>query len=233
MYFSLITAAPGYERDAAHDRLRGPYADHQWLWRFLSAPAGSPRKFLFRRHETGGMADGMPRWYVVSDAEPRAPSLHWTVQSKPYDPRLQVGDMLHFELRANPVVTTRGADGKPRRHDLVMHEKKRLLQQHGLQRWADWATPERPALPDLVRGACAAWLQARAPRLGVEVDAESLRAEGYEQHRGKSDALRFSSVDLCGRLRVADPGALRAALFEGVGHAKAFGCGLLLVRRLG
>lgn len=229
MYFSLVTPTPGHERDAAHDRLRGPYAEHQWLWRFLSAPAGSPRKFLFRRHE----ADGMPRWYVVSDGEPRAPSAHWVVQSKPYEPQLDAGNTLHFDLRANPVLTTRGADGKARRHDLVMHEKKRLLQQHGLQRWADWAGPERPALPDLVRSACAAWLQARAQRLGVEIDGESLRAEGYEQHRGKGDALRYSSVDLSGHLRVADPNALRTALFEGVGHAKAFGCGLLLVRRIG
>jgi CRISPR system Cascade subunit CasE len=131
------------------------------------------------------------------------------------------------------VVTTRGADGRTRRHDVVMKEKKRRLAEHGLARWADWSTPERPALPDLVRSTCTAWLQARAPKLGIDIDADALQADGYARHRGKGDELRFSTVDFSGRLRVADPDALRTALCCGVGEGKAFGCGLLLVRALG
>ena len=79
MHFSLITPAPGHERDAAHEWTRGAYAEHQWLWRFLPAPPGTTRSFLFRRREV----DGLPRFYVVSDREPVAPSAHWQVTSKP------------------------------------------------------------------------------------------------------------------------------------------------------
>lgn len=224
MYFSLITPVPGQEREAAHDWVRSAYEEHQWLWRFLPAPAGTPRRFLFRRRDV----DGMPRFYVVSDREPRAPTPNWEVRSKQYAPELAVGDCLGFDLRANPVVTRHNA-----RHDVVMQEKKRLLEQRGLARWSDWTTPDRPATPELVRGAGTAWLLKRSARLGVELDETTLRVEGYDQHVGKGADVRFSTIDYSGRLRVVDPKVLRAALFGGVGHGKAFGCGLLLLRPLG
>ena len=44
-------------------------------------------------------------------------------------------------------------------------------------------------------------------------------------------------MNFSGGLSVVDPAALRTALFSGVGHAKAharaFGCGLLLIRPIG
>ena len=226
MHFSLITPTPGQERSAAPEWTAGAYAEHQWLWRFLPAPPGMPRSFLFRRRDV----DGLPRFYVVSDREPVSPSPHWQVQSKPYAPELEAGDCVAFELRANPVVTTRNAAGKAARHDVVMQEKTRLLKERNLACWADWSTPDRPALPELVQQTCTAWLQARSERLGAAVDPASLRVDGYEQHRGKGGALRITTVDFSGHLRVGDAAALRQALFAGVGHAKAFGCGLLLLR---
>ena len=226
MHFSLITPTPGHERDAAHEWTGGAYLEHQWLWRFLPAPPGSARSFVFRRRDI----DGLPRFYIVSDREPLAPSAHWQVQSKPYAPSLASGNRLSFDLRANPVVTTRNAAGKSARHDAVMQEKTRLLKERNLARWVDWPITDRPALPDLVHRTCSQWLQARCERLGIALESESLRIEGYEQHRGKHGALRFSTVDFSGSLRVVDGDALRQTLYGGVGHAKAFGCGLLLVR---
>lgn len=226
MHFSLITPAPGHERDAAHDWARGAYEAHQWLWRFLPAPPGTARNFLFRRRDV----DGLPRFYVMSEHAPVAPTAHWQAHTKPYAPALAAGDRLAFDLRANPVVTTRNAAGKAARHDVVMQEKTRLLKERGLPRWAEWTTPDRPTLPDLAQRSCSAWLLKRCDALGVTLDVESLRVDGYEQHRGKAGELRFSTVDFSGHLQVRDAAALRRALFGGVGHAKAFGCGLLLVR---
>jgi len=90
--------------------------------------------------------------------------------------------------------------------------------------------PGRHPAPCRWQGRSAAWLQARSERLGIHLDLEALRADGYEQHRGKADKLRISTIDFSGRFKVVDPQALRDAYFGGVGHAKAFGCGLLLVR---
>lgn len=228
MFFSLITPAAGHERAAAHEWTRGAYTDHQWLWRCLPAPPGTPRSFLFRRRNV----DGLPKFYVVSKDEPVPPSEHWLVQSKLYAPELQAGQWLQFELRANAVVTTRSDGGRTSRHDVVMQEKTRLLRERGLTRWADWTTPDRPPLADLVQRCGTTWLIERGERLGAAFDGNTLRTDGYEQHRGKGDSLHISTVDISGRLCVTNPQALQAALYDGVGHAKAFGCGLLLVKPL-
>ena len=228
MYFSVITPQSGYERDAAHERVRGAYGEHQWLWNFLPAPQGTDRDFLFRRSD----AAAMPRYYVVSKRPPQAVGPAWNVQTREYAPRLEAGDHLHFDLRANPVVTL-SHEGKSKRHDVVMQEKKRLLQDRGLARWDDWRGEDKPSLYSIARLVCGKWLDDRAQRLGFQVRQESLSVDAYQQHRGKKDSLRFSTVDYSGELKVIDPLLFNAALCQGIGHAKAFGCGLLLVRRLG
>ncbi|MBE9580954.1 MAG: type I-E CRISPR-associated protein Cas6/Cse3/CasE [Proteobacteria bacterium] len=42
----------------------------------------------------------------------------------------------------------------------------------------------------------------------------------------------FSSVDFLGDLEITDVKKFTKALFGGLGRAKAFGCGLMLVRRI-
>jgi CRISPR system Cascade subunit CasE len=39
-------------------------------------------------------------------------------------------------------------------------------------------------------------------------------------------------LDFEGRLKIVDADRFKQALFEGIGSAKAFGCGLMLVRRI-
>lgn len=227
MYFSLITPAEGRERDAAHEWASGPYVEHQWLWRLFPAPEGTRRDFLFRRRDAGGI----PRFYVVSKRPPLVQSAAWNIRTRDYAPALEVGARLRFDLRANPVVT-HAHDGKRGRHDVVMQKKKRLLKERGFARWQDWQNDDKPALYALVRETCGAWLRARASRLGFEVDEESLAVDGYQQHAEKNGQLRFSTVDFSGDLTVIDPTTFAVALRDGIGHGKAFGCGLLLVRRV-
>lgn len=226
MYFSLIMPEQGYEREAAHERLDGPYMEHQWLWNFFPAPAGTQRDFLFRRID----GDGFPRFYVVSSRRPQPPGNAWRVQTREYAPKLHHGARLRFDLRANPVLSRR-QDGKVTRHDVVMEEKKRLLQERGLAQWQDWQGDDKPPQYELVQRCCTGWLKMRAPQLGFEFDESLLAADTYQQHRQKKyGGLRFSTVDFSGELTVTDPLQFRVALETGIGHAKAFGCGLLLVR---
>lgn len=235
MYFSLVTPEPGLERDAAHEWLQGAYSEHQLLWRFFPSPHGTRRDFLFRRRDV----DGVPRFYVVSERKPEAPHSAWHVQTRGYVPDLAEGTRLNFELRANPVIA-RGTEGRGKRHDVVMDEKKRLLAARGLSDWAGWAPGHktangehdpRPELAELVARSCTVWLEARAERHGFALDPASLRVEGYMQHGGKRDQLRFSTVDFNGTLIVTHRERFTQALKSGIGRAKAFGCGLLLVRR--
>ena len=226
MYFSLITPAEGHERDAMHERLNGPYADHQWLWRWFPAERGALRDFLFRQREV----DGLPRYYVVSRRAPIDEGRAWRAQTRNYAPQIQEGDRLQFDLRANPTVR-HGRDGKSKRHDMVMEAKKKLLAERGFTRWADWMGEDKPSLQAVIHPACSAWLQRKGEVMGFVPDVDTLLVDGYDQHQEKPDrTLSFSTVDFSGQLTVTDPQAFQATLLNGVGSAKAFGCGLLLVR---
>ena len=243
MYFSLITPAPGAEREAAMQWARSPYDDHQWLWRFLAAEPGTARDFLFRRRDGEG---SMPGFYVVSARKPQSFSDAWQVQSRVYDPQLQERQRLAFELRANPVVTHK-VNGKSRRDDVVMHEKTCLLEGRGFKRWADWPDLDesKPALYELVQARCLAWLEQRSEQAGFRVltrelhdeehgvrEEKSVRVDGYTRHQAERKDIRFSTVDFTGELEITNTLAFHKTLLNGIGHAKGFGCGLLLVRRI-
>ena len=229
MYFSLIRPSDGQERDAAHQRLEGPYADHQWLWKWFPAEPGSARDFLYRQYES----EGGVRFYVVSKRPPVPALGAWQAFTRDYFPEVVIGDRFQFELRANPTVR-HGRDGKSKRHDVVMEAKQKLLLVKGLKKWSDWQDESKPDMVEIVQSACGNWLQRRGLSLGFEVDLGVLTVNGYDQHREKEGkSLRFSTADFSGMLTVVDPNLFIRALSDGIGSAKAFGCGLLLVRRLG
>lgn len=242
MYFSVITPEERLLRQAAHELAQSAYAEHQWLWKFFPSSEDQTRDFIFRRHEL----EQMPRFYVVSHRPPIAFSEAWQVQSRVYDPQLQEGQRLSFQLRANPVISKKNGAGKSQRHDVVMQAKKQLQAEHGLSKeakGADWKdASSKPLLYELVQKHCAVWLDGVAKRNGFEImltDKEEpqckLQVDAYEQSKaGKRDHnISFSTVDFSGELLVTNPELFHIALFSGLGHAKAFGCGLLLVRRLG
>jgi CRISPR system Cascade subunit CasE len=197
------------------------YRDHALIWRLFPGD-GHARDFIFRREAD---ARGKPYYYVVSARLPQAePGLH-LVQTKPYAPQLEEGQWLRFDLRANPTVSRRDPDQtRSRRHDVLMQAHK--------QDQADGLSPDGRA----ARGEAAAlaWLTQRAPAWGLAVAADSVLAEGYTQHRlrHKGRNIAFSSLDYLGMAQVTDPALAAKALVAGVGHARGFGCGLLLVKRV-
>ena len=260
MFFSVIKPNEPFLREAANDMTSSTYAEHQWVWNFFPSSPEQKRDFIYRRH----LVDQMPCFYVVSTRQPKLLSEAWDVQSRAYEPRLQLGQRLSFHLRANPVVGRLGGpaidkDGNPKihstgkrkdeaelksvRHDVVMHAKKQLLLKQGFSgnaKWADWKDSNKPLIYDLVQKNCARWLEGVAQRNGFEIaltneatPQQILQVDAYTQNKaGKRDRLiNFSSVDFSGELLVTNPDLFQSALLNGIGHAKAFGCGLLLVRR--
>jgi CRISPR system Cascade subunit CasE len=81
--------------------------------------------------------------------------------------------------------------------------------------------------------ACRDWLQRQADKSGFRLVGEPEVASyvqiPLERRRGRPAG--FSQVDLSGNLEVIDPAAFLARLTSGFGSAKAFGCGLMLIRR--
>lgn len=241
-YFSRIqldTAHPCAREALLMADVRDAYREHQWLWRFFAAEAGAPRDFLFRRIEPQG---GQPTLvYAVSSRAPQAPHPAWRIDTRAYAPQVAVGQRLCFELRVNPVRSVRSdKGGRSNRHDVVMHAKKQSMAAQGVQRWSHMKPETADLTYELVHTAVADWLlgaegkEGVAARHGFTVLDDSLQVDAYLQHRlprRGAEPIQLSTVDLSGVLQVQDSERFRKALLGGVGHGKAFGCGLLLVRR--
>jgi CRISPR system Cascade subunit CasE len=191
------------------------YLDHALIWRLFPGD-GVERDFLFRRQEERGLIS----YYVVSQRVPQPVPGMLTVQSKPYRPQLAVGDWLRFDLRANPVVTRKTEGGSSHRHDVLMDAKRQ--------------TEQSDACNESMSAAALQWLCARAPEWGLALRKQSVLTTGYTQHRLRHGGrqIAFSSLDYHGLAKVIDPARLAKALTLGVGHARSFGCGLLLARRV-
>ncbi len=216
------------------------YGQHQALCRLfdLSPKEEHGKKstpFLFRaeRIEAASAVGsahpdlvGLPVFYVLSREKPEDPLGLWRIETNEagYRPDLRKGDQLAFRLRANPVVTRKTDRG--RRHDVVMDAKRKID-------WKNLPPEQRPTLAQLAYDAGSQWLFGRAEKLGCEFDASTLRVDGHDtwrQHHGKK--IELSTLDFEGVLRVAEPDCFLEALLNGIGPAKAFGCGLMLVRRI-
>lgn len=226
MYFSRLTFNPLVSpQQLAQTLLQDTYREHQVLWQLFDTDPDAARDFLYRQV----IEQGRIKYYVLSERMPVDRSGMWVVDTpKPYDPKLVEGQRLFFTLRANPVVTVAAAEGKKLRHDVVMNAKKRMS--------FDALSPvDRPPLQQLVQDSCVPWLQARAESNGFSIEPEFVTVDGYQQHESfakqQKRPVRYSTVDFQGILTVTDPEQFRTALFSGIGKAKAFGCGLMLIRR--
>jgi len=200
------------------------YAEHKLVWRWFADDISS-RDFLFRREQHGER----PAFYVLSRRPAADPTGLWDIESKPFEPRLARGVCLAFTLRANPVKVRKVSDDQTvksrRRDDVVADLKKR--------RYQDPA--QRPPMAELVQEAGSAWLEERAESAGFAL--ESVIVDNYQQQRwykaGVAQPITLSTLEFTGKLVVRDPDLFIDKLFRGIGPAKAFGCGLLLVRRAG
>lgn len=209
----------------AKDICINAYREHQHLWRLFAADPDAERDFLFRREQP---VNGFPRFYLLSGREPRHGDEIWQVETKAYQPAIHPDQQLAFSLRVNPVVTRRDAQGRQVRHDVVMDLKHRIG-------FKEMPSNERPLLAELIQQAGVEWLQKRAERHGFSFLPGQVCVEGYQRHRaakkGGKNPIRYSTLDFTGLLTVTDIEPFQRALMKGIGSAKAFGCGLLLVRR--
>ncbi len=244
MFLSRVElSARAAEREAFWREVSQPYGAHQALWRLLARGPNQKREFLFRPEE----APGRLSFLVLSPQPPEATADGlWLVHPKLFAPALRPGQRLGFRLRASPVVR-RGerVEGKKNRrihrHDVVMDLTRKLRD----------AGEPLPANAMLVQDAGLRWLGDQAQRGGFrlvksDVDAvgddgllesvpsQVVRVDGYRQHRitrRGATPIRFSTLDFEGVLEVADPAVFLARVAAGFGPQKAFGCGLMLLRR--
>ena len=191
-------------------------AAHRLVWALFADGPDRKRDFLWREEAPG-------RFMTLSARPPTGVPDLFDIDTKLFDPVLAAGDQLLFALRANPVISRPTAPGQPsRRHDVVMDRLRTLPQK---QRAA--------ARLDTAIEAGREWLRRQGEANGFACVGD-VGVDGYEPVRiprdGGQDA-RFSRLDFTGRLTVTDPAAFLHRLATGFGRARAFGCGLMLIRR--
>jgi CRISPR system Cascade subunit CasE len=216
---------------AAEDTLRDVYSAHKAVWSLFGDAADRKRDFLYRLDWDDG-----PRVLAVARREPLQHTA-WHVETKPYVPALQKGDLLRFSLRANATRRSGGDGGRSdgRRHDIIMDailkarlagdepDRRMLVQTVGLQWLARQGQAHGFSLPSQESDdESATWPAAYVA---------SHTVHDFRKGRGQQQQVRVSGLDFEGHLRVEDEELFRRALIEGVGPAKGFGFGLLLVRR--
>ena len=115
------------------------------------------------------------------------------------------------------------SDGPDRLRDFLWREEGRGM----------FLTPS--ARPPLAQREGADWLAGQGVRAGFRLigakvsDYATVALSGFRGRR--KGQLQFGILEMTGLLEVTDPAALLARLAQGFGRAKAFGCGLMLVRR--
>jgi CRISPR system Cascade subunit CasE len=215
---SLAALAPVLLPEDANARAS---MSHRLVWTLFGDTPDRRRDFLWREDQPG-------QFMLLSTRRP-APGVLFTLEIKPFAPLLEPGDRLGFVLRVNPTVT-RTAPGRPRgiRSDVVMDALKDVP---GAERASQRS--------ELIGPAGAAWLRERSAAAGFTL--LTAKADGYEQMKllrtsladPKRRSIRYSVLDLEGVLEVTDPAVFLGAMAAGFGRAKAFGCGLMLIRRAG
>lgn len=207
-------------------------AGHRLVWTLFADAPERERDFLWREADAG-------TFYLLSRRAPTdVHGLFDLDPPKPFAPALAAGDRLAFSLRANATVAKKEGRARGRRADVVMAAIKDVP-----------SSTRAAARAEAVETAGRGWLEAQGARCGFALAAASdesgddegegtaprptLRVTGYRtlrvDHAGP--AARIGVLDFDGVLEVRDPARFVAALGTGIGRAKAFGCGLMLVRR--
>lgn len=256
MYLSRIQLTDAIAQESQLGKLlqRNSYGMHSLLWDLFE----TGERFLFReenRRDQLNVEKNRPLYFVLSHQQPKNDSPLFRVESKILEPSLKIGDKLGFKLRANPVVARRAeGEKKSKKHDVVMNaqkhwlieacrvrgcstvgkksELKKSLLQHADYHGISGSKKLQAQLESVISEATARWIHERGDKLGFTVDA--IEATGYRWNAlpEKGRDAGFSSLDYEGVLTVAQPTTLLSAIKAGVGPAKAFGCGLMLIRRL-
>jgi CRISPR system Cascade subunit CasE len=216
------------------------YESHRTLWKLFPAIEPGTRPFLFR------LEDDKPSrqvsYLVVSEIAPCAPqsAIIQSVQTKAYAPKIANGQLLQFSLRVNvsqrhlvdgqsPEVLADRDQRKSRRFDPVAKALTQVRESERASLRKEWIDgKDEPAL------LLTKWLEPKLKRQGFQLHVSRSIVRDYQRvsiKRPKQEKpVTYSVATIDGVVEVIEREAALAALLNGIGHSKAFGCGLMLVK---
>ncbi len=192
-------------------------ASHRLLWSLYADGPDRQRDFLWRQTRAG-------EFLTLGSRVPVDTHGLFELEYKPFAPALAPGDRLDFSLRVNATVSrppVRGQRGV--RHDVVMNALHALPQE---------ARAEARHAAMQVAGRD--WLIRQGETYGFVLCGDTV-VDGYDRvvmPRQIGRPAVFGVLDISGVLEVTDPERFLAKLAQGFGKGKAFGCGLMLIRRV-
>lgn len=191
---------------------------HSLIWTLFADAEDRERDFLWREHSPGV-------FYTLSERPPNDQhGLFEVKKPKVFAPSLRAGDHLAFELRVNATVSRGGQPGvRGKPCDIVMDAIYRIPRD-------DRADERRAVVADVARD----WMTRQGHRCGFDVKAvEVIGYSPLEIRRGKGKkSATLGVLDLRGVLEVHKVDDFNSAVRIGFGRGKAFGCGLMLLRRV-
>ena len=222
------TLAPLLTHGASFGHNAGQHG-HHLIWSLFADHPDRRRDFLWTR--TGRDS------FLTLSARPPADThdLFEIDEPKPFTPALRPGERLRFQLHANPVISRpHPVRRKVVKHDVVTHTL------HSYPR-----TERQARRNAAIRHGGIEWLIRQGHNNGFAIDADEVEVGNYQRHKvtpTRNSAAsrtqgqpphrpRYATLDFEGVLRVVDPARLIRAVAQGFGSARAYGCGLMLLRR--
>lgn len=207
LYLTQLHVA--YDQAVRLLRIRDSYDWHQHLWQAFPGRDGAARDFLVRIDEK----EETYRVLILSRTPATRPS--WcpsdNFATKPVPDAFFTQPAYAFSLVANPTKKVRSNAAGER-------------------------TKNGRRAPLTSREDLLAWLERKAASSGFTVESETIQTvprgrEYFHKDTPRTEGMH-AVVEFRGRLRVTDPAAFRAAVATGIGSAKAFGFGLLVLAPL-
>lgn len=202
MYLSKVLIDWGYSRN--------PYEWHRALWKLFPDTPPEPRQSAEQNRQgflfcIDRMQAGHGAVVLLQSNKPPLElneGVRLLSATKSFEPVLSDGDVLRFRLTANPVKTIRDVeDGTKKRVPLIEPEHQ-----------VDWLKRQLALAADLLDV--------------VPSPNPPLLFYKKGSTQGKIVTVTFDGV-----LRIKNVQAFQNIHQNGLGHAKAFGCGLLLIKR--
>jgi CRISPR system Cascade subunit CasE len=197
------------------DFVRNPYGIHRQLWRMFPGEARETRRngeelrqgFLFRVEVS--RLGHRARVLVQSRRKPNTATNLVLLGTREINPKPQTGQRLAFLLTANPIKTITDTEREQKPGKKSDKCRVPLIREEEQREW-------------LIRKLAGA----------AEVEVERIQAHLPLYFRKGNRAGKLVTVTYEGILNVTGADTLVALLVNGIGPAKGFGCGLLLVRRV-
>ena len=191
-------------------------AAHHLVWSLFAGDPEQKRDFLWREDQQGV-------FFILSPHSPVSSEV-FEVETKEFAPSLAPGDQLRFSLRANATKSYKAAPGqRGKRADVVMAKIHGMSKCERSEQRAEIAT-----------SAGCEWLAAQGAQHGFRLP-ERITVDGYNKFKlprqGKREKIEISTLEFAGILEITDSAKFLDKLASGFGRARAFGCGLMLIRR--